>query len=221
MTQPINQYLVVMADIKDSRQLADRDGVQNHLIQLIKELNKNYDKACISPLTLVMGDSFQGLFQLNLKLDEFLFDLILGLYPVKLRIGLGIGSLSTQISPDDSHLNDGPAYHNAKAMIEQLEQSENQNGRYQTNLALKSDQAKRDELVNAIFATAYPIQESWTDRQVEIMKCFRANDENQRKTAEAMNLLQPAISKSLKASHYYEIQYAFKVLAQNFKEEGR
>ena len=207
------EYIAIIGDIHDSRLLEDREEVQKKLLDVLKFINKKYQKDWVSKCSISMGDSFQGLLKLSSPFMQIIFDIELALFPVQLRFGVGIGEVTTAIDPLNSQINDGPAYHHARQAIEIIEQSEQQYATRKTNIYL-SDQKKCEEvkLINAIFALNTAIKSKWSNRQTEIIKTYLSNNENQYETAHALDIGQSSISKALKSTDFYTFKSSMKDL---------
>ena len=51
-------YIALIGDIIKSKKIQDRAQAQQQLLQLMKELNQQYQKYLISPFTVTAGDEF-------------------------------------------------------------------------------------------------------------------------------------------------------------------
>lgn len=224
VTMSKQEYIAIIGDIHDSRLIENREETQKQLLESLKQVNKKYQKELASKFSISMGDSFQGLLDLNAPFMEIILDIELALLPVEIRFGIGIGEIATAIDSKNSQLNDGPAYHRARRTIEWIEQSEQQYATRKTNILLLSEQneTKSDRLINAIFALNTAIKSKWSDRQKEIIKAYLENNENQYDTAHALDIGQSSVSKSLKSTNFYTYKAAIEDV-QNYmykKAEG-
>lgn len=198
------EYIAIIGDIYDSRLIRNREEVQKRLLRILDSINKRYKKELASEFSISMGDSFQGLLEINAPFMEIIFDIELEFFPVQLRFGIGIGEITTSIDPMNSQLNDGPAYHHAREAIERIEQGEQQYATRKTNILLsdQNDDAS-DKLINAILALNTAIKSKWSDRQKEIIKTYLNSNENQYDTARTLGIGQSSVSKALKSTNFY------------------
>lgn len=121
MDQP--SYLVLIGDLVNSRQLAQRDRVQRELSQLLESLSLAHTGAMVSPLTLTLGDEFQAVWQRPAGLWQVIVGLQAGLFPVGVRLSLGLGTLATPINHQAALGMDGEAFWHARAGIDRMKQS--------------------------------------------------------------------------------------------------
>ena len=54
-------YIALIGDVIESKKIQDRAQAQQKLLQLMKELNQQYQKYLVSPFTVTAGDEFQAL----------------------------------------------------------------------------------------------------------------------------------------------------------------
>ncbi|MGB4609139.1 MAG: SatD family protein [Saccharofermentanales bacterium] len=76
-------------------------------MEVINKINKKYKNSISSHFTINSCDSFQGLLHNGNQRMEILIVLELELHPLKIRIGMGIGSIYTAIYKENSNLIDG------------------------------------------------------------------------------------------------------------------
>lgn len=101
-----NDYLIVMADIVASREL-DQAAAMKHFQQLVNIVNKKSGQALISPLTITLGDEFQGIVRGISDLPALVFELeeqalMLGT-GFKLRYVFYEGKIDTPINHEVAH----------------------------------------------------------------------------------------------------------------------
>jgi len=117
-------YLALIADIRESKKLEDREQVQEKLKALCNELNADgRSPGLVSPFTVTLGDELQALFSDATAIWQLIFALETGLYPVRLRFGMGIGTLDTPVNTAQSIGMDGPVFHRAREAVEALRKS--------------------------------------------------------------------------------------------------
>lgn len=199
------RYIVIIGDIHASRAIENREMSQKELLKNLNKINNKYKNAILSPFSISMGDSFQGLLKLNTPILNLLMDLEFAMQPIVFRFGIGIGSITTSINTENSQLNDGPAYHHARRALEFMEEQETKYETRKTNTMLltATEETTTDRLINAIFALTTALKSKWSDRQKEIIQTYLAHHENQYETANALDIGQSNISKTLKVTNFY------------------
>jgi len=110
-------YLAVIGDIVASRDVEDREQLQQRLRQSLRGVNDTFSGEIVSEFVLTTGDEFQGLLCRLEGLVRILRTLRVGLHPQEVRFGLGLGVLDTQLQPQAIGM-DGPCFHRARDAIE-------------------------------------------------------------------------------------------------------
>ena len=117
-------YVAIIGDIKGSKQISNRSQIQKKLGHVLKDVNETYKADISAKFIITLGDEFQGL----LGRSKYVFDIIKfiqkEMYPVRLRFGVGIGEISTDVFSEAALGADGPAYYAARKMMEQLREQE-------------------------------------------------------------------------------------------------
>jgi hypothetical protein len=93
----VDMYFAVIGDIKDSKKIKDRAGFQRKLGELLARINTDYACTIAANFIITIGDEFQGL----LASPQYILNIIerikFGLYPVRVRFGIGWGGIETEI----------------------------------------------------------------------------------------------------------------------------
>lgn len=201
------KYIVIKADIINSRQSEERNAIQKSLSKALETINDTYDSSIASKFMITSGDGFQGLMTIGTHLFDIIQLLEISVAPLKLRFGIGIGSVSTDIDEDNSAIIDGPSYHYADEMLTCVKSLEGQYSSISTNILLKSNR-DHDEILNALLNMRYVVRSSWTKRQHEVITTFIEMNENQYETASKLNVNQSTVSRALKSTDYYSVKSA-------------
>lgn len=111
------EYITVICDLKNSRQLPDRDAVQHRLIRVLKEANARFGSILAAPFLVTVGDEWQGLLtypsDYHAVLDFFRKELA----GPDFYAGLGVGEVSVHDFELTVNQLDGPAFHKARAAV--------------------------------------------------------------------------------------------------------
>jgi hypothetical protein len=113
------QYLAIIGDIVDSKQLSDRDDFQTKLAGLLKTIS-NRNAALVSPYTITLGDEFQAVYKNADRLFLDIFSILRDIHPAQARFAIGVGELSTEVNRKQALGMDGPAFHRAREGITEL-----------------------------------------------------------------------------------------------------
>jgi hypothetical protein len=113
-------YVAIIGDVVRSRSIERRGEFQDRIARCFAVLNRKSGAALASPYTITLGDEFQAVYR---RADGVIADavrLLHALYPERVRLAWGIGSIATPINPDAALGMDGPAFHLARDGIEEL-----------------------------------------------------------------------------------------------------
>lgn len=201
------KYIVIKADIINSRQSKDRNTVQKSLSKTLKTINETFSESIASRFMITSGDGFQGLMTRGTHLFDIIQLLESSIAPMKLRFGIGVGEVSTDIDNSNSAIIDGPSYHYADEMLTRVQEIEDQYASISTNILLKSN-TEHDELLNALLSMRYVVRSSWTTRQNEVIAAFIQMNEKQYETAANLKVNQSTVSRALKSTDYYSVKSA-------------
>lgn len=216
-------YLAVIGDIKDSRHLADRREVQNRLKKILDEINDIYEEDISSRFLITLGDEFQGLLNRGDNVIQIISVIEQKMYPVKLRFGVGIGKITTEIIAEAAIGADGPGYYEARDAIEYLKENEKRKKRAESNIRIGIEEPDRLQslMLNTILSLMSVIKESWSERQREIIYDMLDHGDGQSDVARRLGVSQPTVQKCLAAGNYYSYKEGLDALSEALKRIGR
>lgn len=199
-------YFAIIGDIVESKKLIDRDGVQKRLNIILKDINIKFDNDIAAKFVITLGDEFQGLLSNPSNLFDIIDTIKFEMYPVRIRFGIGIGSIDTEVNSEMALGADGPAYHYARKIIEEIKRLNKANSKlpYNTDIAISMKRKNNVvDLINDNLCLCFSIEEKWTDKQRELIKEVRFINKTQRELADQLELAQSSIQRRLKGSEYY------------------
>ena len=215
-------YAVIIGDIINSKQITNRNEVQKKLKEVLGEINNRYIKDIAAKFMISLGDEFQGLIRNQGNIIKIISEVERELEPVKLRFGVGIGNVSTDINLDNSLEIDGPAYYRARKMIQELERKKSQYTESDSNIMVcfSDEGSEVNELINAALGVCATIKSKWSARQNEIINIYLSNDENQYKTAEMLNIAQSSVNRALNNASFYAYKAVMDNIEKFLEQEG-
>lgn len=218
-----NSYIAVIGDIRNSKKIENRSEVQKKLKNVLERINEKYYSDISSKFMITLGDEFQGLLCNGSNTMEILSEIERKMYPVKIRFGVGIGAITTDVNSEMSIGADGPGYYKAREAIEKLKDSEKKK---QTNAAdirfeIESDNQSITMLLNTILALLTVIKDSWSERQREIIWNMLEYKDSQVDAAKRLKIKQPAVQKSLSKGKYYAYKDAMDTIRKALDEIRR
>ena len=205
-----NPYIAIIGDIKDSRKIPDRKGVQETLAKALKEINRKYAKSIASKFTITLGDEFQGLLYDGQHVMDIQQEIEQKMYPVAIRFGIGIGEIFTDINHKLAIGADGPGYYMARKAIEYLKQNEKKKQSVEADIRIEidGDGEIASDMVNTILSLMTAVKLSWRERQRQVIWEMLSSGDSQANVAEKLGIMQSSVQKSLVSGKYYTYKEA-------------
>lgn len=211
-------YVAVIGDIVNSREISNRDLVQRTLNDILQDMNNLYKEDISSKFMITLGDEFQGLLHRGSNLIKIIEEIEYRMYPVKIRFGIGVGSITTDINYEMPLGADGPAYYYAREMIEDIKSFRDKPE--ECDFKIKSESNETDLLFNTISLLLSSMKRKWTDRQRDIVHSSYYFTARQTKIAEMFGVSQAAVQKVLKTADYRQYKIAMDTMAKVLGEIG-
>lgn len=212
-------YTAIVADIKSSRSIRQRYAAQTRLQAVLARVNEDYAKQIAANFVITLGDEFQGLLKHAENALRIALQIRAAMSPIQIRVGIGIGTMQTQIQPEQALGADGPAYHLARRAIEEIRKTEAGKESPKTEILLLSNSKKVSAApFNHILSLLYVLEKSWTPRQQKLVESMLLEGCSQRELAEQYHVTQSSVNQSLRRAHYYHYQHSFDYLSSLLKE---
>lgn len=197
-------YFALIGDMIDSKKITDRYQVQKRLESCLHQLNAKYSEVLVSKMSITLGDEFQALLTLDAPLFQIIDSINVAMKPYPIRFGLGLGTILTDINPEQSIGADGPAYWYARKALQAIHQK---NDYGNTQIAVHFEDSSTVEVVNTLIASSEAIKAGWRASQELILEKLLENNIyyesfDQQALAKGLGLAtSSALSKRLKTSH--------------------
>ena len=126
------------------------------------------------------------------------------MYPVKLRFGIGIGEIRTDIFYEAAIGADGPAYYEARKVITELREQEKKLKKQAADIQFSIYETKRFEIeeINTILVLMKLIEDKWSEKQRFTIWDMEQNGGSQKECAERMNTTQSTVARRLAEGNY-------------------
>lgn len=198
------KHIALIGDIINSKKIDDRFSIQTKMETVLSEINNDYKDDIDSNFMITLGDEFQGLLRSPSNITSIIEIIEREMYPVKLRFGIGIGNIDTNIIRETPFGMDGPAYHNARKMLQHIKASEKKRMVSKTDIMIEIDEAPEySKLINTIFSLTYNIKKKWKEPQVITINEYIHSGHNQEEAAAKLGITQSAVYKRLDSANYY------------------
>lgn len=216
-------YIAVIGDIKESKKITNRSEVQKKLKQILEKINDKYTDDISSKFMITLGDEFQGLLCNGKNIMNIIFEIERKMYPVKIRFGVGAGTITTAVNKEMSIGADGPGYYNARNAIEIIKENEKKKQTNAADIRFEAEGSNQATtiMINTILSLLTVIKNSWSDRQREIIWDMLQYQDNQVDAANRFKIKQPAIQKSLAKGKYYAYKDALDTIESALSEIRR
>lgn len=158
-----------MCDIVGSRKL-DQALTIEHFKKCTNFINKKYSNSLLSPLTITLGDEFQGIvqnlndtIQILIDLEEFIIE---NNYNIKLRYVVNYGKIDTAINKKIAYEMLGEGLTNARLIINKMKTSS-------LRFNFKIDNLEKESIINNSFVIFQSIVDGWKiDKNYELITNF-------------------------------------------------
>ncbi len=163
------KYYIIMGDIVSSESL-DQKKLQRQFATLCKKMNSLLKKDILSPLTITLGDEFQGVAKnLNAGISIILQtqrECIAAAYPFKLRFVLHYGEINTAINPVIAYGMLGPGLAEARNKLEVAKDS-------RMRFFVSTGKIHNDEAFRNAFIVYQTLIDGWSmERDALLIKSF-------------------------------------------------
>ena len=195
----VELFTVITADVTDSR----------HQEALVAEKKQRLatltTPEMVTPFTFSRGDEIQAVCAGYLSAPSLLRQVRFLFLPLQLRIGIGLGTITSGFGAESSWLMNGPAFHHARQALDEVKQDRH----WQTRLV--SGDQQFDQTVNAFLALYDTIQVRWTQEQWDGVMAYEAAG-TYREAATRLGVALQNVEKRCRAAHWWVIQQAEEAL---------
>lgn len=218
-----NPYIAIIGDMKQSQKMDNRSEVQNKLKQVLEEINDKYRGDISSKFIITLGDEFQGLLGNGANTMNIVSEIERKMFPVRMRFGIGIGKITTDVNKEMALGADGPGYYKARNAMEYLKDNEKKKQAIAADIRfeVESDNQATTIMLNTILALMTAIKESWSNRQREIIWNMLEHQDSQIDVAKRLKIKQPAVQKSFSIGKYYAYKDALDTIGKALEEIRR
>jgi hypothetical protein len=202
--------IAFIADMVRSREVppTHRPGVQKRFQEFVAYLNKKYSRSLLSTFVITLGDEFQGLLSSATPLPDLMWDIDQRFSDRHLRVGVGLGVLTTPLQKVAINI-DGPALYYARAAIQTAAEKRSFGGVF---LGF----GELDPVMNGIARILWFHRSTLTRRQLGIVELLRQG-RSQSEAAEELDISRQAVSKQVASTGwwaYTEAESAWRILLE-------
>ena len=160
------QVLVLIADIVESRSIPKRAAYQRKLQEFLETMNARSRQSLLSPYTITVGDEFQAVYRNTRSLFGDIMQTVDHSFPNRIRFSLSYGPISTELNPRAALGMDGPAFSNARSLLNTLKKQN------RTIIQFDLPRSERIELVNVCLTLFANDLEKWNKTAVSTFTLY-------------------------------------------------
>jgi hypothetical protein len=209
------EYYILMADIISSSK-KNANLLMEQFKDVISKVNNLQNKNLFSPLTITLGDEFQGVVKNLENSIEVIFmieeSILESSYDIKLRYVLNYGEIETKINSNIAHEMLGSGLTNTRKRLNVLKNED-----FRFLILLDEKRNRLQERLNKSFVLYQSFIDSWKLKDYKIASEFLKN-EDYKIVAEKVNLDKSSAWRrkiSLHINEYFTIKNLIQDLTQN------
>lgn len=157
----MQDYAVIIADIKNSRQLQERERYEWQLFlkSAVVQINESFSEIIEAPFMITKGDEFQGVLQDLSLVNKVILQFEHLVYPLTLRFGIGYGPIQKMGSKIPIEM-DGPAFHRANAALNLAKKKK-------LTVHVDTKDNEFDQWVNTLYRLIFSIKGRWSETTIK------------------------------------------------------
>lgn len=198
MTQ--KRYAVLIADVVGSSSRRNLRALLLNRLELARRAHRRARWIRL-PYAVTAGDEFQVILTPTANLPELIFDLRMKMRPLRLRIGVGFGAVSSRIQPPVNAMG-GEAFQHARQALDSIKAG---SPKYDVLTAFRSGKEIFDSTANLIYALQDTLLLRITSKQWDTIRVFREK-RSLESAAAALRLDLSTVSRNLKRSYFWQIE---------------
>ncbi len=210
-------YCMIIGDIVSSQKIDVniRANIQIKLKRTLEKINFDYDKYICSRFSVTLGDELQGGLYTIYPLFDILNRIKQCISPYKIRFGIGIDTMTTEIQYTDSLASDGMAYYFARKAVDNLKHHPT----YEYGYQFGSEQFDLN-YANDLMKLVDCISKDWTKTQKDYIYKLQENTELELSTiAKSMEVNVSTVSRTITKTNYRLVEEVITNLSKKINEE--
>lgn len=209
-------YIAIIGDIKHSKNISNRYEIQEKLKKTLDYINKRFKKDIAAKFLITLGDEFQGLLSVAEPLVDIIGYIQNEMFPVRIRIGVGIGEITTEINRNAAIGADGPAFYAARRAITGIHDTEKKLKKQAPDVQIEfEDSSELDlEQINTILSLLKVVENGWSESQRKTIWDMIENGGSQEDCAKRMKTTQSTVARRLSSGNYMVYNNSRKLLRE-------
>lgn len=204
-------YGVLIADVVASRSTTRLRSLLGGKLRITG--NEQLGRLIRVPYAVTAGDEFQVIALQLERIPTLIFDLRRRLFPLRLRIGIGIGRVEGQIRRPVNRIS-GEAFENARMAITETKTKY----KYPRLTSFHSNDEEFDRMANLIYGLHDTLARRTTSKQWETIAVYW-NKNRVDQTAKAMKLDRSTVSRNLSRGYFWQMKDSIAVMEEFIREQ--
>jgi hypothetical protein len=200
-------FAAITADIVGSTEYYKANGtpLRPRLLEALGKVNARHAEALAVPFAITLGDEFQGLVADPADSPRVLYDLRLQLSPLKCRIGVGIGTIVSELAETTAQM-EGAAFSMSREALDAA-------GKLKGGVTVyRTGREEVEAAANAVWLLIDAVQSRWTDKQWEAVRSYSELGELA-KVGKALGISWQAVDYRLRPTRWRDVEDAVAALA--------
>ncbi len=185
-------YCVITADIRKSREIADRGDLQETIFNMLQRVNETFARELLVPFSITLGDEWQGVLPSPAASYAIASYFVEQIYPHKIAVGIGEGGIDTGIRQRSAEM-DGEAFHRSRAALTRAKE-------LRSDILYVTTRPAHDLILNACCNLLQVIREDWTLTQFKKVRLYKQLGK-ETAVARELGVSQSDINQALNAAH--------------------
>jgi len=203
--------MAIIGDVVGSRKIGDRERFQSKLQNACDHVNSTFARDLYAKLKITKGIDEVSAVLTNIENLYKIINMISeAIHPNFMRFVTIYGSLDIALDSKDAAKIDGVALHRATEIISNLK-------RTRDLVTVQIMDELIDQLLNSHMNLVFFLKRAWTKRQFDVVTLYKKLG-NQEEVAQKLRIIQPTVSKILKAADYDEIFRAEQTINEVLRE---
>jgi len=203
--------MAIIGDVVGSRKIGDRERFQSKLQTACDHVNSTFARDLYAKLKITKGIDEVSAVLTNIENLYKIINMISeAIHPNFMRFVTIYGSLDIALDSKDAAKIDGVALHRATEIISNLK-------RTRDLVTVQIMDELIDQLLNSHMNLVFFLKRAWTKRQFDVVTLYKKLG-NQEEVAQKLRIIQPTVSKILKAADYDEIFRAEQTINEVLRE---
>lgn len=192
------EMVVVLGDVVDSRKIQNREGFQEELDEILRDINDQRSNELSADFEIIKGiDEIGGVLTSPELVYQIQQEIAERIHPESIRLVAVHGRVDIGTDENSISKMDGPAFAKADQLLSSIEKRG-----FLFDMNVRED-AYEDLLVDEINLITF-VKSRWTERQMKIARLYRDLGV-QTDVAEQLSISQQAVSKTLREARIKQI----------------